>query len=208
MDAQARLMALNIEKKALAKQIRDGAKNFKKKKQRQHEQGSNSMLRVLVLAVYLLSSGSQEVAAQCRCIRRRKSACIDEDTSRTQGMSVVGKWISTMSAEDEETILHSDLPAAQRVREEARRFLADAHTAIWALKNNKRKGHAPTSQQVWMEKCVARGQGQGSIGGEPSATPTKRAAAWALRWRRRWFFKYGKIRTRERMELDAVQEKA
>jgi hypothetical protein len=53
MDAQARLMALNIEKKALAKQIRDGAKNFKKKKQRQHEQGSNSMLRVLVLAVYI-----------------------------------------------------------------------------------------------------------------------------------------------------------
>ena len=208
MEGHARLAAIAQEQRQLAKQIRQCRQNQQRKAHRLQNQGGSTLIHVLVLPVYLFSNKSLDLAVQCWMLKRRQKSCAEEDASRTRGIMVVSQWVENMTEDDEDAIRHSDLPTVVRVRDQTRKFLVDAHAAVWAMNNTKSTGHAPSSQQVWEARAAANRQWTGDAEGELSATSSKRTAAWALRWRRRWFFKYVKIRTRERMDLDAVQDKA
>jgi len=83
-----------------------------------------------------------------------------------------------------------------------------SRVAVWALNDKKRKGHAPSSLQVWEAERAGNCRSRSQVGGEMSATPPKRIALWAFRRCCRWCFKRLKIRAREGVDLEAVQRNA
>ena len=105
-----------------------------------------------MLAVYLLSGSSLELAVNCWMRRRRQSHCADEDMSAARGEHLIRLWVDEVDDEFWESLRSRDTAECRRAREEANRFLSNAHAAVWALQNNVKKGHAPTTQQLWDEK--------------------------------------------------------
>ena len=103
---------------------------------------------------------------------------------------------------------HPERAASQNAVARAQTFLADAFTAVWAFTNNVNKGHAPTTQQLFIHSSSTGTVAQLRDAAERSAAVSASTPRmWAWRWRRRWFFKYGKIRTREQYDVEELRRK-
>ena len=192
----------------LQTQIRGLEKNKKKRDARSALQGGGCLQSVIVLLVYVMSNESVDLAAQCWCTERRRRGCANEDTSLTRGREVVGAWIAATSEHDWGILRDEHNPRLEQARVRARRFLADADAAVWALATNTKKGHAPTTKQLWHRQRSRETVHSDMVAERSAAASDAVVRSWAWRWRRRWFFKYGKIRTREHHNVSDLQQKA
>jgi len=200
MFAPSHLAELTQQRRLLAKQIQSAAKAQRRREQRLALQGGNTNLRLLVLLVFVASNSSVELATHCWCSRRRQQHCVGEEVTAERGRALVQEWIDTTTEAEWDALRTSTLSLAIRLREEARQFVLDAQTAVWASRCNKQKGHAPTSRQLRAARDQLEHQGTELAAAAVPAAPQKAASRWAHRWRSRWVFKYGKIQARERME--------
>ena len=172
MDLRNHLASLKRELQKSSHQIRCAEKAKRRRGARIDEQGGNHFVRLLVLAVYLLSGSSLELAVNCWMRRRRQSHCAEEDMSTARGEHLVRLWVDEVDDEFWEALRSRNTAECRKAREEANKFLSNAHAAVWALQNNVNKGHAPTTQQLWDEKeraaeVLHQGDGERSA---PSAT--------------------------------------
>ena len=199
-----------MEIKALAAQIKTMQQNRKRAGKRAREQGENTLLRLIVLAVYVASEQSVELAAQCWCMERQRRRCEGECTSLARGWDIVAAWVASASvhdfAEARSPVSDAGIKAGQR----AKNFLDDISSAVWCNEHNQVKGHAPTTHQLWSVASRASAQPlAGASGGAPALLKEGKAlSSWGARWRRRWFFKYGKIRPREHHDVADLRAKA
>ena len=185
-------------------------KNQKRAGKRAREQGESTLLRFIVLAVYVASEQSIELAAQCWCMERQRRHCPGECTSLARGQEIVANWVSDASVEDFAEARAPTSETGIKAQQHARRFLDDICSAVWCREHNQVKGHAPTTTQVWSATRRASAQ---PLAGATGAVPPlrkegKALACWGTRWRRRWFFKYGKIRPREHQDVADLRAKA
>ena len=200
MFALPHLAELTEQRRLLAKQIHSVTKAQRRREQRLSLQGGNTNLRLLVLLVFVASNSSVELATHCWCSRRRQQRCVGEEVTAEKGRLLVQDWIDATTEAEWETLRTSTLSLATRLREEARQFVLDAQTAVWASRCNKQKGHAPTSLQLRAARDQLERHGSGLPDDAGPGEPPKAASRWAHRWRSRWIFKYGKIQARERMD--------
>jgi hypothetical protein len=208
MDLHNHLATLKREIQKSRHQIRCAEKAKRRRGARIDEQGGNHFVRLIVLAVYLLSGSSLELAVNCWMRRRRQSHCADEDVSAARGEHLIRLWVDEVDDEFWESLRSRDTAECRKAREEANRFLSNAHAAVWALQNNVKKGHAPTTQQLWDEKERAAEVLQ-RIDGERSAPSSTKNAMnmWGKKWRVSWNFKYGKLRGRDRHDVEELRSK-
>ena len=207
MDLRNHLASLKRELQKSSHQIRCAEKAKRRRGARIDEQGGNHFVRLLVLAVYLLSGSSLELAVNCWMRRRRQSHCAEEDMSTARGEHLVRLWVDEVDDEFWEALRSRNTAECRKAREEANKFLSNAHAAVWALQNNVNKGHAPTTQQLWDEKeraaeVLHQGDGERSA---PSATQNA-MKMWG-KWRVLWNFKYGKLRGRDRHDVEELRSK-
>ena len=183
-------------------------KGARRASSRRAAQGECSLQRLIVLAVYLRSQQSMKLAAQCWCSERRHRGCVSEDTSLERALTVVKSWVDVTTPAIWQELQHPERAASQKAVARAQTFLADAFTAVWAFTNNVNKGHAPTTQQLFIHSSSTGTVAQLSDAAERSAAVSASTPRmWAWRWRRRWFFKYGKIRTREQYDVEELRRK-
>ena len=89
------------------------------------------------------------------------------------------------------------------------RFWEQWALAAWVKEVNQRQGVAPSTEMVLdrLERQrldlpeAVRPAGKGDVA-------MAKARAWACKWRRRWGFRYGTIRTREDIPAQEMREKA
>ena len=207
MSAREQAARIKRELKEVGKQIRQLDKGARKSSRRRAAQGEHSLQRLVVLAVYIHGQQALDLAAQCWCTDRRHRGCEAEDTSLDRAKMVVGSWVAAATPAEWQALQRPVQPQIKKAVAKARKFLADASAAVWALACNVGKGHAPTTQQLWHHSApsrIARLTGEAERSAAASASTLR---MWAWRWRRRWFFKYGKIRTREQYDVPDLRRK-
>jgi len=209
MDAPRRLQALQLELRECRRALKNECRNAARRAKRLREQGACKFMRWVVMLVYWWSNKNLELAAECWARRRQHHICVNEDVSLSVGLRVVQEWVDEVDDTFWNELLNRTTDECQRARAEARKFLADAHAAVWTLAGNRNKGHAPTTRQVHAERAAIESSLQ--------RHPTERSAVersttairkWGSRWRKSWTFKFGKLKAREHMDVDTVRLKA
>jgi len=207
--ASTPLAAIQQELRQTRAAIRSATKLLRRKRQRQDEQGKQTGLRLLVIAVFVLSGERGELAAHCWSMQRCHRGARDDEPTLAHGERVVRAWCSSATAEDLEAARNPVTHAQRRAHEAAKQYLADVSTTQWALSMNKKRGHAPSTADVYDNR-----HGTSSGGSElvsPAAVAPRSSGAvrmWGVRWRRRWSFKYGKMRIRDRFDVHDLRTKA
>jgi len=191
------------------KKLRNELKNKKRREARLRDQGDNHFLRLVVMAVYMLSGENLDLAVTCWQHRRKHPCCAGEDTSRDRGTTVVRAWVTDVAEDVWDALRERESSECAKARHAAKSFLADAHAAVWALRNNTSKGHAPTTRQVRAE----RERAASALDLQPSEPEAGEGAEvtvrkWGQRWRAAWAFRLGKLRGRERHDVEQLREKA
>jgi len=208
MNAHIANIELEQSLRKVARQIKNKAQTEKRKAKRKHAQGCQSLLYFTVLAVYVLSKQCVELAAHCWCLSRKHRGCKGEDTSLQRGKAIVCDWVASANELAYLKVRDPDCPHSRKAVAIAHAFLKDSATAAWALQNNWSKGHAPSTLQLWLAS-IGSNDMQGSHGTDRGYVTNKKALeAWGRRWRKRWYFKYGKIRVREQHAVENLREKA
>jgi len=207
MSAREQAVRIKRELHEIGKQIRQLDKGARKSSRRRAAQGGHSLQRLVVLAVYIHGQQALELAAQCWCTERRHRGCKAEDTSLERGKTVVGSWVAAAKPAEWQALQRPVQPDTKKAVAKAKQFLADASTAVWALANNVVKGHAPTTQQLWRRRAPSQLARLTDEAERSAAASPSTLRMWAWRWRRRWFFKYGKIRTREQYDVPDLRRK-
>ena len=148
-------------------------------------------LRVL-MAVYLLSQGSFEIAY------RYVEMYGDPETFACQADAETwfDKAFSEVQPSTINRLLHPAEPHDIRIRDSAVTFLSECAASGWVAEQNFVRGVAPSSALLALA-CVSAG----------AACPCS-MKVWACRFRRRWEIRFGKLRSRSPMPADEVQHKA
>ena len=206
--ASTPLAAIQQELRQTQAAIRSATKLLRRKRQRQDEQGKQTGLRLLVIAVFVLSGERGELAAHCWSMQRCHRGARDEEPTLADGERVVRAWCSSATAEDLEAVRNPVTAAQRRAHKAAKQYLADVSTTQWALSMNKKRGHAPATADVYDNRHGASEGGSELVSPAPVAARSNGAVRmWGMRWRRRWSFKYGKMRIRDRFDVHDLRTK-
>lgn len=209
MDSQRRLQALQVQLSECRRALKNECRNAARRTKRLREQGACKFMRLVVMLVYWWSSKNLELAAECWARRRKHYMCANEDVSLAVGRRVVQEWVAEVDDSFWHELLNRATDECQRARTEARRFLADAHAAVWTLAGNRNKGHAPTTLQVHAERAAVERSLQRHLTERSAVERSTRAIRkWGSMWRKSWTFKYGKLKAREHMDIDTMRLKA
>ena len=202
------LAAIQQELRQTRAAIRNATKLERRRRQRQVEQGKQTGLRLLVIAVFVLSGECTELAAHCWSMQRCHRGARDEEPSLADGEGVVHAWLSSATAEDLEAARNPETAMQRRAHKAAKQYLADVSTTQWALSMNKKRGHAPATADVYDKRHGTSEMGSELLSPAPIAARSSGAVRmWGMRWRRRWSFKYGKMRIRDRFDVHDLRNK-
>lgn len=126
-----------------------------------------------------------------------------------RGRMIVQDWIDALPLQALPDTAAPTTAAGRKARDSAARFLASAGAAVWATRMIREQGHAPSTQQLWVENARISadqaGAGEANLAGAMSSRLVRQ---WGWRWRRVWGFRKRKLRVREQYDTAELRKKA
>jgi hypothetical protein len=207
--------AAEDETKRLREQIKDVAAALRRQRDARAKAqkrilaaGTQTHLRAATLAVYCLSQATLEAAAHFWSLERQRRPCQGEDCSLSRGLSIVTAWVEHASQDDFREARNPTTREKSRAHERALAYLANAGAAAWSADICRKSGHAPSTAEVWDMKTCMLTQSTPTPLHVPAAPATKQVRQWGWSWRRRWFFKSGRLKVREHFSVEDARKKA
>ena len=194
--------------RSVRKQLRRAERNSWARQQRVEQAGRSTVVWWTVLAAYFAANQLIELSAQCWCQQRQVHHCTAERISTKKGQLIVRKWVNAVTADDLDEISNTTTPKIERALAQGINFVKQAGMAIWVLDHNRRRGHAPTTAQLLQEWGTPAFERTVIAETEPDKRCTRaRHSVAATRWRTKWFARFGRVRVRERLNVDNVRQK-
>jgi hypothetical protein len=170
----------------------------------------SKQLQETAVLVFMKSRENAQVAA---LYVTQTSRTHDEsfwNLSTSEKESLVRRWAEGMSDEQRFLLMNPVDSKGERRMNAACRFLAGLKTAAWTLQQNKSTGLAPHSADVVkMQRETFHALGQEVT--DRDADGDSASHLWrsvGKRWRRKWLFRYGKMRVQEILPVEELREKA
>ena len=156
----------------------------------------------IAVAVFVLSGCNAAVAGRFVEIHANPKV-LNSDLEREQW---VKKRYTDAISETLSSILEPGTADAQHIHSTAVKFVAEFQTAGWVVSQNYDIGVAPSSVSMALAS-VALLNDVAPVGAH-SLKPLPVAKYWAVRFRKKWQVRFGKLGTRTPMPEGVLQEKA